>query len=233
MGNDQWCLKDEETKVACIELCELMIWWKWKFLDDILSQTLLANYSIQLLISSLSPFPSLLSQLWFRETKRAKDVAVHFSSVRFRVRFTHSLTLSRLFNFQMNFIPIYSTCDSIPNFQFEFSLTLKIGFLREVMLEKQLSGHRVDRSICAWFWDQAISQPDSFKVFIFIPKNFIFSLPFTFIYLLLFSLYSNSQLLLLPHIIYSKFFVRGSLFWPALKSKCLHWWPLRYVCSQL
>ncbi|ESW35304.1 hypothetical protein PHAVU_001G224000 [Phaseolus vulgaris] len=33
----------------------------------------------------------------------------------------------------------------------------------EVMLEKQLSGHRVDRSICAWFWDQAISQPDSFK----------------------------------------------------------------------
>ncbi|XP_027349730.1 AP-3 complex subunit mu [Abrus precatorius] len=33
----------------------------------------------------------------------------------------------------------------------------------EVMLEKQLTGHRVDRSICAWFWDQAISQPDSFK----------------------------------------------------------------------
>ncbi|KAG5383191.1 hypothetical protein IGI04_034661 [Brassica rapa subsp. trilocularis] len=29
----------------------------------------------------------------------------------------------------------------------------------EVMLEKQLTGHRVDRSICAWFWDQA----DSFK----------------------------------------------------------------------
>ncbi|KAL0693601.1 hypothetical protein Bca4012_060781 [Brassica carinata] len=29
----------------------------------------------------------------------------------------------------------------------------------EVMLEKQLTGHRVDRSICAWFWDQ----PDSFK----------------------------------------------------------------------
>ncbi|KAK7337672.1 hypothetical protein VNO77_18257 [Canavalia gladiata] len=33
----------------------------------------------------------------------------------------------------------------------------------EVMLEKQLTGHRVDRSICAWFWDQSISQPDSFK----------------------------------------------------------------------
>ncbi|XP_057439058.1 AP-3 complex subunit mu [Lotus japonicus] len=33
----------------------------------------------------------------------------------------------------------------------------------EVMLEKQLTGHRVDRSICAWFWDHAISQPDSFK----------------------------------------------------------------------
>lgn len=34
----------------------------------------------------------------------------------------------------------------------------------EVILEKQLTGHRVDRSICAWFWDQAISQGDSFKL---------------------------------------------------------------------
>ncbi|KAL3591070.1 hypothetical protein D5086_009710 [Populus alba] len=33
----------------------------------------------------------------------------------------------------------------------------------EVMLEKQLTGHRVDRSICAWFWDQIVSQGDSFK----------------------------------------------------------------------
>ncbi|XP_054800548.1 AP-3 complex subunit mu [Prosopis cineraria] len=33
----------------------------------------------------------------------------------------------------------------------------------EVMLEKQLTGHRVDRSICAWFWEQAVSQGDSFK----------------------------------------------------------------------
>lgn len=32
------------------------------------------------------------------------------------------------------------------------------------MLEKQLSGHRVDRAICAWFWEQAIAQGDSFKV---------------------------------------------------------------------
>uniref|UniRef100_A0A2N9FFG7 MHD domain-containing protein n=1 Tax=Fagus sylvatica TaxID=28930 RepID=A0A2N9FFG7_FAGSY len=31
------------------------------------------------------------------------------------------------------------------------------------MLEKQLTGHRVDRSICDWFWEQAISQGDSFK----------------------------------------------------------------------
>ncbi|PSS26636.1 AP-3 complex subunit mu like [Actinidia chinensis var. chinensis] len=34
----------------------------------------------------------------------------------------------------------------------------------EVMLEKQLTGHRVDRSICAWFWEQVISQGDSFKL---------------------------------------------------------------------
>ncbi|XP_044483044.1 AP-3 complex subunit mu isoform X3 [Mangifera indica] len=33
----------------------------------------------------------------------------------------------------------------------------------EVMLEKQLTGHRVDRSICAWFWDHVISQGESFK----------------------------------------------------------------------
>ncbi|XP_021734491.1 AP-3 complex subunit mu-like isoform X1 [Chenopodium quinoa] len=31
----------------------------------------------------------------------------------------------------------------------------------EVVLEKQLTGHRVDRSICDWFWDQAYSQGDS------------------------------------------------------------------------
>ncbi|KAL6495021.1 AP-3 complex subunit mu [Orobanche gracilis] len=35
--------------------------------------------------------------------------------------------------------------------------------LHEVMLEKQLTGHRVDRSICAWFWDQLQTQGDSMK----------------------------------------------------------------------
>lgn len=29
---------------------------------------------------------------------------------------------------------------------------------REVILEKQLQGHRVDRSICTWFWDYAMAQ---------------------------------------------------------------------------
>ncbi|KAF5206169.1 Ap-3 complex subunit mu [Thalictrum thalictroides] len=28
----------------------------------------------------------------------------------------------------------------------------------EVMLEKQLTGHRVDRSICSWFWEHSLSQ---------------------------------------------------------------------------
>lgn len=32
------------------------------------------------------------------------------------------------------------------------------------MLEKQLTGHRVDRSICAWYWDHAISQGDQVHV---------------------------------------------------------------------
>ncbi|KAI8531729.1 hypothetical protein RHMOL_Rhmol11G0158300 [Rhododendron molle] len=46
----------------------------------------------------------------------------------------------------------------------------------EVMLEKQLTGHRVDRSICAWFWEQVISQGDSFKLVPVIasPTHYIF-----------------------------------------------------------
>ncbi|KAJ9542350.1 hypothetical protein OSB04_028856, partial [Centaurea solstitialis] len=48
----------------------------------------------------------------------------------------------------------------------------------EVMLEKQLTGHRVDRSICAWFWEQTISQPDSFKVLPVIasPTHYLFQI---------------------------------------------------------
>ncbi|KAL1809493.1 hypothetical protein DCAR_0729041 [Daucus carota subsp. sativus] len=33
----------------------------------------------------------------------------------------------------------------------------------EVILEKQLTGHRVDRSICAWYWEHAMAQADTFK----------------------------------------------------------------------
>lgn len=46
----------------------------------------------------------------------------------------------------------------------------------EVMLEKQLTGHRVDRSICAWFWEESIAQGDSFKSMPVIasPTHYIF-----------------------------------------------------------
>ncbi|GAV64324.1 Adap_comp_sub domain-containing protein [Cephalotus follicularis] len=46
----------------------------------------------------------------------------------------------------------------------------------EVMLEKQLTGHRVDRSICDWFWNQAITQGDSFKALSVIasPTHYLF-----------------------------------------------------------
>ncbi|KAL4578913.1 hypothetical protein LXL04_015045 [Taraxacum kok-saghyz] len=49
---------------------------------------------------------------------------------------------------------------------------------REVILEKQLTGHRVDRSICAWFWEQTISQPDSLKVLPVIasPTHYLFQI---------------------------------------------------------
>lgn len=35
---------------------------------------------------------------------------------------------------------------------------VQLDLCREVMLEKQMTGHRVDRSICAWFWDYVLSQ---------------------------------------------------------------------------
>jgi len=31
------------------------------------------------------------------------------------------------------------------------------GFGREVMVEKQMAGHRVDRAICGWFWDYVLA----------------------------------------------------------------------------
>lgn len=54
----------------------------------------------------------------------------------------------------------------------ESNHSLFCQFTREVILEKQLKGqgHRVDRSICSWFWDHYVSQGcDLSKVF------FIFS----------------------------------------------------------
>ncbi|KAK0599196.1 hypothetical protein LWI29_003141 [Acer saccharum] len=48
----------------------------------------------------------------------------------------------------------------------------------EVMLEKQLTGHRVDRSICDWFWDHVLSQGDSFKLMPVIasPTHYLFQI---------------------------------------------------------
>ncbi|XP_047945012.1 AP-3 complex subunit mu-like isoform X1 [Salvia hispanica] len=34
----------------------------------------------------------------------------------------------------------------------------------EVLLEKQLTGHRVDRAICDWFWDHILTQGESLKL---------------------------------------------------------------------
>ncbi|ONK63235.1 uncharacterized protein A4U43_C07F12780 [Asparagus officinalis] len=49
----------------------------------------------------------------------------------------------------------------------------------EVMLEKQMTGHRVDRSICDWFWDYVISQGgDSSKILPVIasPTHYLFQI---------------------------------------------------------
>ncbi|KAH7667225.1 AP-3 complex subunit mu protein [Dioscorea alata] len=43
----------------------------------------------------------------------------------------------------------------------------------EVMLEKQMSGHRVDRSICTWFWDHALSYSEVLPV-IASPTHYLF-----------------------------------------------------------
>ncbi|XP_008781178.1 AP-3 complex subunit mu isoform X8 [Phoenix dactylifera] len=49
----------------------------------------------------------------------------------------------------------------------------------EVILEKQMTGHRVDRSICAWFWDYVLSQGgDSSKILPVIasPTHYLFQI---------------------------------------------------------
>ncbi|XP_042064075.1 AP-3 complex subunit mu-like isoform X2 [Salvia splendens] len=46
----------------------------------------------------------------------------------------------------------------------------------EVLLEKQLTGHRVDRTICDWFWDQILTQGESLKLVPVIasPNHYLF-----------------------------------------------------------
>ncbi|XP_042416029.1 AP-3 complex subunit mu-like isoform X2 [Zingiber officinale] len=47
------------------------------------------------------------------------------------------------------------------------------------MLEKQMAGHRVDRSICAWFWDYVLSQggdPSMILPVIASPTHYLFQL---------------------------------------------------------
>ncbi|KAI3890601.1 hypothetical protein MKX03_010678 [Papaver bracteatum] len=48
----------------------------------------------------------------------------------------------------------------------------------EIILEKQLTSHQVDRSICVWFWENVISQGDSFKVLPVIasPTHYLFQI---------------------------------------------------------
>ena len=36
-------------------------------------------------------------------------------------------------------------------------MVIRDGFGREVMVEKQMAGHRVDRAICGWFWDYVLA----------------------------------------------------------------------------
>nr|DAD38365.1 TPA_asm: hypothetical protein HUJ06_009006 [Nelumbo nucifera] len=56
--------------------------------------------------------------------------------------------------------------------------TLYATICREVMLEKQLTGHKVDRSICAWFWEQSISQGEFVKLppVIASPTHYLFQI---------------------------------------------------------
>ncbi|KAK1294715.1 hypothetical protein QJS10_CPA16g01709 [Acorus calamus] len=48
----------------------------------------------------------------------------------------------------------------------------------EVMLEKQLTGHKVDRSICVWFWDYVVSlrEPSELLLVIASPTHYIFQI---------------------------------------------------------
>lgn len=66
---------------------------------------------------------------------------------------------------------------------FNLIIAFRSWFFREVILEKQLTGHRVDRSICNWFWDHAISQPDSFKVVVTNFFNLLYSIIIAIVWL--------------------------------------------------
>jgi hypothetical protein len=62
------------------------------------------------------------------------------------------------------------------------------GFGREVMVEKQMAAHCVDRAICAWFWDYVVAHAagDPSKVKPPALTNFGFSVP-----LLITAIHSN------------------------------------------
>jgi hypothetical protein len=91
---------------------------------------------------------------------KERDVAVYISTFRFWVSL--KISSEQIFQIPKQYrLHLYLIWLISPT---EFCVFCVIFFDREVMLEKQLTGHRVDRSICAWFWDQIVSQGDSFKV---------------------------------------------------------------------
>ncbi|KAI6697452.1 hypothetical protein NL676_017571 [Syzygium grande] len=62
------------------------------------------------------------------------------------------------------------------NFVIVYECIFLLSDSGEVMLEKQLTGHRVDRSICAWYWDHAISQGDQLQPVIASPTHYLFQI---------------------------------------------------------
>lgn len=99
---------------------------------------------------------------------------MYISSNRFWVCVIHHKNPQINFTFFLIIHPIYPNCqfsyftylifDHFLSCQTKDWCYFKIVNYSEVMLEKQLTGHRVDRSICDWFWEQSVSQGDSFKV---------------------------------------------------------------------
>ncbi|KAI6690783.1 hypothetical protein NL676_027611 [Syzygium grande] len=122
-----------------------------------------------------------ISSVWFRKIvafpRKTKRVAI----LRAQLQRNIHLKIKRRSNARRKCLslpsPSVSLCLSLKHRpRHNIAVHLSPVRFREVMLEKQLTGHRVDRSICDWYWDHAISQGDQLQPVIASPTHYLFQI---------------------------------------------------------